>query len=260
MLKFPLFFVKCVLAGAALISDVRADGTACAMTSESFQARQRYVRVQKQLVSKHITETEKAFKALEGSLKAAKRSKIIGHIVDGLVTVASFIVPQIGIVKNWATEVGLPFVEKILKSKPAKNPESNANPGLIVLIEGKKIYARDPDEALVWIETRLEELEKLAQKPGRELVDHKISFLRDACDKKDSDCAADSVELEELFASLAKWYQKASALALKADDRKKLTSVQLPFVKTTMRILSLKRRYYEQLKTELTERSSGVCA
>lgn len=257
MLKFQLFLIKCILAGAVLTGELRAAET-CEISQGSLKQRDRYLTVQTQLAEKQIVSSNEALKKIESSIKSAGHMKIVGEIINGVVSIASMVVPGLAAVKNLATEIGLPFIEKILKAKPPATTV-DSSPGLIVLIEGKKVYAHDPAEALTWIVTRMDELERLKDVKGNQLVDQKIAFLSSAC-QGDGSCPIDSSELDELFASLAKWFQKANAQQLKGDKLTQLREVQLPFVQTTIRWLKLKQSYLLQLKDELKQRATTQCS
>lgn len=256
MLKFQLFLIKCILAGAVLTGELRAAAT-CEMSLESLKQRDRYLTAQTQLADKQLASSNEALKKIESSIKGASHVKLLGAIINGVVSIATKIVPGLAVVKNLATEIGLPFIGKILKAKPPAT-DVDASPGLIVLIEGKKIYARDPAEALTWITTRMDELERLKEVKGNQLVDQKIAFLSATC-QGDGSCPIDSTELDELFASLAKWFQKANAAQASSDKQTQLREVQLPFVQTTIRWLKIKQSYLRQLKDELKQRAATQC-
>lgn len=223
---------------------------ACEMSRESLVERQRHISAQTQLLKKQSADSEKALKELRKSEKVHKGGSIIKAIGEGLLAIASTVIPGLSTITKWVTDTGIPTIAKALK--PSKSDA--ATPGVILVIEGKKIYARDSAEALAWIEARLEELEKLSLARGLQLVDFKMPFLNDKC-VDNYTCPTDSRDVEELMVSIARWYQKASAQKL--DSAVMLSDVQLPFVLNTLRALKIKSAYFGQLSEALADRASG---
>ena len=129
-------------------------------------------------------------------------------------------------------KTGLPLLTRLFT---AGKLTTAAGAGLIIMIDGRQVYASNAGEARAWIDSRLQELEQKATSGGNMVT---------------------VMDVEEVFTALGEWYKKAEAANADHDklgitefwshaEGKRLSEVRIPFVADTIRILKLKLGHFQ---------------
>ncbi|MBI3543078.1 MAG: hypothetical protein HY075_07380 [Deltaproteobacteria bacterium] len=213
------------------------------LSPDARNTRLEHVKAQLALAAKQIADTDKAKGELNKSLKVDKAGNIIAKIGGAIAGVA---LAWLGLsaVKDWAAKSGIAIFATMFGGGGEALANVKAG-GYFITIEGRKVYVRDPTEALAWIDSRIDDVEAAANVSPTGLVKTDMPFLHSAC-TGDYECPTDPQAVDELMKALAQWYAKAQA-AKPADAEKRLSEIEIPFVEHTARILKLKLGYYKAL-------------
>ncbi len=191
------------------------------------------VETQITVLGNQLKQSDHTLGELSKSLKWTNAGYIISDIAQGVATVASMFVGASAL-EGWAMKTGLPLLSKLFTAGKLTSAAA-AGAGLIIMIDGKQVYASNASEARVWVDSRLQELEQKATSGGNMLAEK---------------------DVEEVFTALGEWYKKAEATAVDRDklgltefwshaEGKRLSEVRIPFVQDTIRILKLKLGYFQ---------------
>ena len=181
------------------------------------------VDTQIRVINNQLQHSDVALADLNKSLKWDKAESIISDIAQGVFTVASLFVGGSAL-EAWAVKTGLPFLTKLFAAGKLTTAATASAAGLIIMVDGKQVYAKNADEARVWVDSRIQELEQKATSGGHMLAEK---------------------DIEEAFTSLGDWYKKAEGASANLSDNSKLSDVRIPFVQDTIRVLKLKLAYFQ---------------
>ncbi|MBI3557846.1 MAG: hypothetical protein HY074_16415 [Deltaproteobacteria bacterium] len=191
------------------------------------------VETQIVVLNNQLKHSGQALADLNKSLKWTNAGYIISDIAQGVATVASMFVGASAL-EGWAVKTGLPLLTKLFTAGRLTTAAA-AGAGLIIMIDGKQVYASNAIEARTWIDSRLQELEQKATSGGNMLLEK---------------------DVEEVFSSLGAWYKKAEAANADNDklgitefwshaEGKRLSEIRIPFVEDTIRVLKLKLAIFQ---------------